>query len=387
MKSNAFVLEKIAKKHQIDLIFLSEPQDFQCDVKLSLQSLVNSFNFYLNSEDNFDMTLPLTTSKSYGGTMILWRSDLSPCVKVIPPTSPSFISILLKLPGAAESIHTSVYLPTSGKNGEWMVALSELEEHVEEVRRIHNNCPIFLKGDFNASSKNLLRSTILAATMERLSLTKMPLNHNTYHHFTGVNGEFDSDLDQIFFTSSNDAEESLVEILCELQDPFMYSHHDIVVSSTRISFKVANSQSNSVNISAPRATNERFKTLWSDDGIALFQEVAVPQLADIRNQFSSDSDISSLLSSTYAVLQESAKSSNKTVDLSKPKKAKKVETSKEIKKAAKRSLQSKQRLNYLLNLPSAEEQVLLEAKEDLVTARAYFRKLQTCRICRFTNLF
>ena len=101
------------KKSSCKLIFLSEPQTYQCDLAPLLHPFLGSYEAYLNSEDVFDMDLPLTHPKAKGGTMVMWHISLSPHLKVLPSTSPCFISILLSPPGILPSLHTAVYLPTA----------------------------------------------------------------------------------------------------------------------------------------------------------------------------------------------------------------------------------------------------------------------------------
>ena len=41
------------------------------------------------------MDLPMTHSRAKGGTMVIWHSSLSPHIRVLPTSSPSFVSVLL----------------------------------------------------------------------------------------------------------------------------------------------------------------------------------------------------------------------------------------------------------------------------------------------------
>ena len=136
-------------------IFLSEPQTYRCDLDPLLQSFLGSYQSHLNSDDVHDLELPLTHPRAKGGTMVLWHSSLSPFIKILPSSSPSFISVLLSPPGHLPSLHTGVYLPTAGRDGEWLSTLIELEDHIVKTKEKHEGpLAVFLRGDFNASSKN-----------------------------------------------------------------------------------------------------------------------------------------------------------------------------------------------------------------------------------------
>ena len=132
------------KRASCKLIFLSEPQTYQCDLSPLLQPFLGSYEAYLNSEDVFDMDLPLTYPKPKGGTMVIWHISLSPHLKVLHSTSPCFISVLLSPPGIQPSLHTAVYLPTAGRDGKWLGALAELEQHVQDITYKHGPLAIFL---------------------------------------------------------------------------------------------------------------------------------------------------------------------------------------------------------------------------------------------------
>ena len=76
------------------LIFLSEPQLFQCDTALALASLPD-FCHHLNSADSFLPSLALDQRKAWGGTLAMWHKSLDPFLLVPPTTSPAHFFIPL----------------------------------------------------------------------------------------------------------------------------------------------------------------------------------------------------------------------------------------------------------------------------------------------------
>ena len=165
---------------------------------------------------------------------VMWHKSLSPHLKVLETSSSSFVSVLLSPPGLMPSLHTAVYLPTTGKEGEWLSSLLDLEQHVMEViEKHHGELATYLHGDFNASTKNKTRATYLSAAVSRLKLSRVIITHPTYHHFTG-NGDSDSDLDLLLYGGGEGVNESLVNTVCELEHPLMFSHHDLFVSTCTI---------------------------------------------------------------------------------------------------------------------------------------------------------
>ena len=87
--------------------------------------------------------LPLETRKAIGGTMVMWRSKLTPFIKALSTTSTSVLPFLLSVPGLALSAHIAVYLPTSGKEAEFVSALAALEAILEEINENYA-CPIYI---------------------------------------------------------------------------------------------------------------------------------------------------------------------------------------------------------------------------------------------------
>jgi hypothetical protein len=81
---------------------------------------------------------------------------------------------------------------------------------------------------------------------------------------------------------------------------------------------------NEHNISAPCAKNIRFRTMWTEEGMAEYKEQLSTLLPEIRQTWGSSpstSNISLLLSSTYTAMNMISKSTNKfylTADTPKP---------------------------------------------------------------------
>ena len=68
-----------------DLIFLSEPQLFQCDAEALTSMFRGKYCYNLNSEDVHCPELPLAVRKAHGGTMVLWKVELDPYIRVPVP--------------------------------------------------------------------------------------------------------------------------------------------------------------------------------------------------------------------------------------------------------------------------------------------------------------
>ena len=72
--------------------------------------------------------------------------------EVLATSSSSSVSLLLSPPGILPSLHTAVYLPTTGNNGDWPATTMDLEIHVMKNLERYDDVAVFLQGDFNASN-------------------------------------------------------------------------------------------------------------------------------------------------------------------------------------------------------------------------------------------
>ena len=119
------------------MIFLSEPQLFNCDVNLALSPLKPTYCHKLNSDDSFFPELALEHRQAHGGTMALWHSALDPFITCLPTNTPAILPLLLAIPGLQPSAHIGIYLPTSGQDKEFVIALGELGTVLELLREDH----------------------------------------------------------------------------------------------------------------------------------------------------------------------------------------------------------------------------------------------------------
>ena len=345
---------------------------YQCDLPPLLLPFHGKYEAYLNSEDLYEPVLPLDKVKAHGGTMIMWESSLTPFISIIPSVSSSFSSILLNFPGTLSSIHTVVYLPTSGRDDQFMTSLVELQVHIEDARDKHPEAAHFLRGDANSNPNNLPRFNLFNDFCDRLSLTKVSLNHPTYHHFVG-NGNFDSEIDVLFFHGKN-ASETLYDIICKNDCPLIASHHDVILSTCIIPAALEPPPDTNLLV-APRVQNDRIKILWSDNGVLEYQNLIGTSLASLRERWanpSSSSSISLLLSSTYSCLSFAAASTNKCVKLSKTR-AEKPYVCPEVKRLERSVLKFKKALDSLTTSAPSQEAVT-KARENLCLARAALRR-------------
>ena len=246
----------------------------------------------------------------------MWLHEIDPFITIHPVTSSAFTPLILKIPGCITSIHIVIYLPTSGRDAEFLNELSSLRSCMEELADLFPDALFFLRGDSNVNIKNKFRVQMFNDLIKDFSLKRLNLDHETYHHFIGQ-GKSDSEIDVILYQDKCNASEKLENILCIKEFPELSSHHDIIISVLSLPRTLEPTvEVKSPAITAQRLPNSRVKVAWTNDGIAKYKSIVSIQLQAAREHLldpSSETCFSLLLKSTNTILNEGARSYNKVL--------------------------------------------------------------------------
>jgi hypothetical protein len=316
-KKNIFLLKDILEHELPSLVFLSEPQTFQADIGHLMDYLKGDYCYFLNSEDCHTTELPLVSSHAVGGTLCLWRRCLDPFVTVHQVITSSFTPLILALPNHQTSIHIGIYLPTHGKDVEFVSELAELKICIDELVEKHPDAFIFVRGDGNVNAKNKKRMILLEHFITDLSLKHVHISHKTYHHFVG-DGAFDSNVDILLYSSSLVNPETVSRIMCKVENPLILSHHDIILSRFTLPYHPDQFTQEENLIIAPRLEMKRNRIKWTEDGINDYECLVSPHLMKIRDRWSDPESLCSmsiLLKMTNTLLSCSAATTNLTKTL------------------------------------------------------------------------
>ena len=332
------------------------------------------YSFLLNSEETSNPELALDCPKARGGTLIMWRTELDPYVVPLPTTSPSFLPILLKMPGFTPSIHIALYLPTSGKDPEFVSALSLLDIFIDEVASSHH-CPIYIRGDANCNPRNLPRSTLLEHFSSKHKFVSIDFAHPSHHHFTGQ-GLHDAQLDVLLHQNVS-TPEVLTNVICKLSHPLVESAHDIILSLCPLTPQAPILHDESENIRAVKVNNDRVKIIWDPENTPMYQDLVGDSLARLRETWSdssSPSAVSILLQSTNDTLSTFAAATNKTVKLGKTTKPRPTKNP-EVSAAQSKLLRLSKLARNLSSSSNATEDQISDARRAVAAARAECRKI------------
>ena len=368
------MLKDVLCSHKIALSFLSEPQIFQADIDSTMRPVSDQYCYYLNSDDLHDPELAMIKSRSVGGTLVMWTKHLDPFVTIHPVSTTSFTPLILQLPGHPVSIHLALYLPTSGREQDFVSEITNLRICMEELIEMFPDAIIYIRGDSNVNQNNTSRVLLLNQFLELFSLLHALVDHNTYHHFVG-NGLYDSNIDVLLYSGAVGAHEEVTSILCKHDHPAILSHHDIILSICSIPVTTSNESSSNL-LTAPRVTNNREKILWTPEGAAEFEKLVTPQLRSLRETWlhpTSQASMSILLQMTNCVLSKSASITNKPVNLSTMPGTRPSLTPLNVSRAKQRMNLAHHKWIFAQTKPSSPN-LVLSAKCAFTTAQKFYKK-------------
>ena len=335
------------------------------------------YSFALNSPDLYDPGLPMTHSKAHGGTMIMWRTEYDPFVSILAVESSAFLPLLFSPPGHPLSIHIAVYLPTQGKENEFMAEIAKLSSYIDQMYDQYPEALFYLRGDFNVNNNNIQRITLLKHFCQEHELISLHIGHKTYHHFMG-GGLSDSSLDLILFSSNVKYKEQLSKIICKLTNPLVHSHHDLLVSTWKLP-AIPITASPTDNISAPRIENNRTKIIWSESGIEEYKKIVIPQLTRIQDLWltsPSRSSIAQLISSTNHIFSSASSLTNEVLDLGKELKIRSKPVPKPVRNSQKSLLREYKHLKLVETSGAASPEKIIDLKRKYNTSKNNHRKLE-----------
>ena len=384
LSRNKFNLKQIVDLEKPSFIFLSESWTHLPDSLLATDTLNTDFCFYLNSEDRHDELLSLHNSRAHGGTMTLWRKELDPYVTILEPTSSRILVLVLDVPGFQVSIHINIYLPTAGKEEEFMEQLALLEDTIDHINEKYADSVLYIRGDANASPSprnDNNRDKLFNFFLTSNNLKYVPTDHHTYHHFMN-SGYSDSSIDVLLEseTSSegfpNNNKEKLIKILCKKSNHLVDSSHDVLVSAVSFPRISVPSTPMEENITANRVTPTKHRISWSEEGIISYQELLLHALPPLQDDLPGDLNpgtASVIFQLTNHILTTAAKLTNKHTKAStKPGKKRALKTPFEISVA----LKAKERAHKeLLHATPQDESEKEDIKNTFKEAKAAYQNM------------
>ena len=126
-----------------DLIFLSEPQIFSSDLPYCMSMFQGDYCSDLNSGEKSAPDLSLVKGRAFG--LILWKQSIDKYISVYPSASSSFLPVIFNPPGCPVSVHIAIYMPTSGRETDFLEQLILLSSCLDELNDKYGDCLIFIQ--------------------------------------------------------------------------------------------------------------------------------------------------------------------------------------------------------------------------------------------------
>ena len=348
--------------------------------------LHSQYKMFLNSDDLYDLDLPLLQTRAHGGTLTLWKDELDSFITVLPTFSSRITPIVLDCPGYQTTVHINIYLPTAGRDSDFIEALATLQATIDDANEKYPTALVYLKGDANAACPprfNNKRDAIFQQFCEDNSFINLSLDgHKTYHHFTGF-GISDSNIDVALSTSTSSdgipspSSESLLCILCSKEDHrTSNSHHDAIITGIHLNFMESLPKITESN-DAPTIENTRHKIIWSEENLENYSDLITPVLIDLQETWldsNSPSSMSILLQQTNNILTAAAKATQGVIYLNKEHLIKKVPIPPDLVLASKLHKQSHDNLKKVLSDSSSTAIIIDSAKTLFSQTRASLQK-------------
>ena len=350
IKNNIFLLKSILSDTKTSFVCLSEPQLYQCDANQLFEYLDGEYCWYLNSEDVTDPELPLVKSRAHGGTLMMWLKELDPFIEVINTNTAAFLPIVFKMPGLKTSVHVTLYMPTHGKDSEFVSDLAELRNCLDNLIERFSDPVLYIRGDSNVNSNNISRVVLLQQLIKDYALVRTEVGHHTYHHFVG-SGLYDSDIDIILHTAGHSVCETVTQVICKHDNPAILSHHDVIMSSFTVPTQ-AIAQPRRLHDIAPKLHHIRTRVVWSEQGQQEYCDLVGPHLRQAREQWldaSSQQAMSVLLSLTSEILTKCATMTNTFKIVGEKRVTKSRSTPKAIRLATNKMIMAHKKLKNVVN--------------------------------------
>ena len=93
--------------------------------------------------------------------MALWKRHLDQYVSVLASSSSSFLPIVFSFPDLPVTILITLYLPTAGKDVEFVEEIAKLDGCIDDLSAKHPESVIFIKGDANVNRGDKNRNAML----------------------------------------------------------------------------------------------------------------------------------------------------------------------------------------------------------------------------------
>ena len=297
----------------------------------TISSQFSEHNFHSTSSDMFipPEELLLAPSTSWHGSSIGWSMKIDMFVTKIPVVSERFCGISYTN-NDCHIVFYTVYLPTSGKDEDFLEVLAQLTTNITQNRT--ESKAIVIGADTNQSKKSTkrridaMKKFICDFGLKSALVSNEPtLNHN--------NLTSSSQIDNIFYhiPELNAINVKFLEHLCKFEDSSNLSSHDVIVGN--MSLPLVQDKIRKEDFTESYKPFLVKKPIWDETGMNHYQTLSFNNLSSLLEKYNGPEFIPALSEMFSKTLVISAENSFETVSSDVNKKKKKQEFSKEHLKA------------------------------------------------------
>ena len=215
---------------------------------------------------------------TWHGAAIMWHESLNSNVVNISNTNDRFTGIKLNFRG--ESILAiSAYLPTSGKDDDFLCCMDELSNFLLE------NCAdtdtILIGTDSNCSARATPRRLLgFQHFCEDHNLLKICSSEPTFHH---SNGTSSSNIDMFLISRNRKSKLSNISLQCNQEHPENFSSHDPVMATLSVPSHEITVRKEKYSHTYSEFTKSR--VIWNENNLDTYQRTAGQILSEYEQLF------------------------------------------------------------------------------------------------------
>ena len=272
-------------KYEPIFVFFQEHWIPHHDAPVILKSDFPNYNFLTTSEDMFIPTedLLLNAGPVWQGTAIGWSMDIDMHVTKLPVISERFCGIQYKdVNSGYDILAYSVYMPTAGKDSEFLEVMSSLSVDITANRT--TDTTILIGCDSNQSKKSTNRRTsAMNKFLDEYDLSSILTSDKpTFHH---NNQTSESKIDHIYYfiPKSSKAKIEFHEHLCLKENPSNLSAHDVIVGNINIPKILTSNSSEDLSSSYTQFPVKKIK--WDESGLAGYQSQTARIMTEMFDRF------------------------------------------------------------------------------------------------------
>ena len=246
----------------------------------SLNSIMQDYSIQISTPDQY---IPVEDKLSnndhtWHGAAVLWHDSLNSHIINLKNTHERFTAIKLNLSGQPV-LAVSAYLPTAGKDDEFLECIAELSNFIHE--NTARNVTVLIGTDCNCSEKSSSRrSASFQLFCNQHDLVQISCREPTFHHSNGLSS---SNIDCFLISRKGTTNITNIFLQCNQDNPQNLSCHDPVLGGLTVQGGVRDSMVEKYSHTYTDFSYQ--KIIWNKNGLEDYQKVAGNILTELEAYF------------------------------------------------------------------------------------------------------